>query len=319
MQGGALATEIGQSVGGNKDTSAGQIAGSALASLFGAKVMPLGEEMHREDTNQYYDMIKGLGKDDSTYKKFWDVNPDYNVYNYRNIDDPEELYHKVLIDNLWNAYNALPSTQKTEVSRALPERFDKLFLSSDTRSYDALENDEIVEWTRAMHGNIPEFSDQDIVKPMQDAQELNWYADSIQADWDRYQRDVDRLFPGIKEIQNGYFDTPEELQPQYLIDHPMLKEYWDYNDGVKEANPRLAVYINDRSLNYKVSDGQYADLTSAVMGSINDWTKGKLRNYIDKGWKLPEDAERSLRIAYNSLQSPVPFEEWIRTIPLEKK
>ena len=68
MQGGALATEIGQSLGGNKETSLGQLAGSAVASLFGAKTFAEGERMHREQQQLYWDSISKLDRKDDTYQ-----------------------------------------------------------------------------------------------------------------------------------------------------------------------------------------------------------------------------------------------------------
>ena len=314
MQGGALATELGQWIGGNKDTSLGQIAGTALASVFGAKTFSDGERQHRIDQKLYHDIIKGLPHDSDAYKKFWKDHPDYSVYSYAYEDDPEERYHRILVDNLENAYYALDYSQRLAADRAFGDRFTTLFVDKDTKATDWLENDEIIQWTRAMQGNVPDLNDGAINDSMKDAIQVKWYADSVQADYDRYIRDRDRLFPGITEVQNGYYALDTKYRKQYLIDNPMLQKYWDWNQKVKDANPKLNVYLTDKSAQYNVSEGEYANITDAVMSKLNDWTMKQLRNHITNGWKLNPSAERTLKTVYTSLQTNVPYETWLQSL-----
>lgn len=314
MQGGALATELGQWIGGNKDTSLGQIAGTALASVFGAKTFSDGERQHREDQQLYREMIKELPHDSEAYKKFWNDHPDYSIYSYAYEDDPEKRYHKVLVDNLENAYYSLPYAQQIAAQRAFGDRFISMFVNKETKATDWLTDEEMVQWTAAMQGNVPDLDSKSIERAKAQAQQIRWYADSIQGDWDRYVRDRDKKFPGITEVQNGYYDCDPKLQKQYLIDNPMLQEYWDWNEKVIAANPKLSVFINDRSAQYSVGYGNYDSITKALMGKLNSWTLGQLKNHMDYGWKINPKAERTLRSVYTSLQTNVPYDTWLASL-----
>ena len=314
MQGGALATEIGQSIGGNKETSLGQIAGSALVSLFGGKTFSEGERMHREHQQQYREVIKNLDKDSDAYRNFWNEHPDYSTHSYAYEDDPEARYHKILVDNLSNAYYALPYEQQNMAQRALGPRFNTLFVNKETKATDYIDNDELIQWTRALQGNTPNLDEQSIAKQMQDAIQMKWYSDSVLADYERYQRDKERKFPGIDVVEQGYYNCDPKLQTKYLLENPMLKDYWEWNDKVKRANPALGTYMLDKSVNYKIYKGQYDDITSAVMASVSDWTLKQLKNHMEYGWAINPKAEITLRRAYTSLQTNVPYEQWRQSL-----
>ena len=319
MQGGALATEIGQSLGGNKETSLGQLAGSAVASLFGAKTFSDGERDHREQQQIYYDMISKLDRKSDAYKQFWKDYPDYDLYSFAYEDDPEKRYHKALIKNLQDAYYALPYDQQDMVKRQLPDRFTELFLG---KSYDFLDDDEILQWTRAMGGNTPNLDTDTIDRESQQASNMLWYADSTLGKKEKYDKYVERHFPGWKEAQDGYYKLPEEQRSQYLLDNPVLQNKWDYDDRVTRANPDLAVMLNNDKAEKQVYFGTYDNITSAIKGRISDSTRKQLEYYTDDGFALPAWAERNLRTAYASMLPEmgvtVPYEEWLKTIKSEK-
>lgn len=312
MQGGALATEIGQSLGGNKETSVGQLAGSAFASLFGAKIYPEGERRHRELQAEYKQIVQSGDKDAKS--KFWKEHPDYTVYNYSYEDDPETRLHKALVDNMSSAYYALPQTQREAVQRAYGDRFVQLFVNTDTRATDYLDDSEIIEWTRGMQGNVPNFTDEQINAPRRTTQQVQWYVDSVQADYDRYKRDFAKKFPGFDTAEEGYYALPESMRKQYLLKNPVVQAGWDYKAKALRANPRLATYMNDRSALYQYNNGQYASITSALKSKLNDWTLGQLNNHIKYGWKINESAERTLKTTYQSLGVNVPYDTWIKSL-----
>ena len=312
QQGGTLATELGQWVGGNKDTSVGQMAGAAVSSLFGAKVFPDGERNHREQQALYRKIVASGDKD--AYNKFWKEYPGYTVHNYSYEDDPDKRLHRVLLDNLKTAYYSLPESQQLAAQKALGDRFNRLFVNSDTRAYDYLDEKEMIEWTRAMQGNVPDLTDKEIYEPMDHAQQITWYVDSVQADYERYKRDFERKFPGYDTVEEGYYNTAPSLRSKYLTDNPMLQEAWNYRDSALRANPRLSVYLNDRSAQYKVNKGQYADITDAVMANLNEWTLNNLENHIKYGWKLNVSAEHTLKKTYTSLMTNVPYETWLESL-----
>lgn len=312
MQGGALATELGQAIGGNKDTSVGQIAGSALASMFGAKVYPGGEEKYREK-QAIYKAIKASG-DKEAMKKFWQENPDYKVHIYSYEDDPSARLHQVLVDQMSDTYYALPYTQQDAVQKAFGRRFTTYFLDKETRATDYLDDDEIIEWTRAMQGKVPNFSDKQITAPAENTQQVRWYVDSVQADYDRYQRDFVKKFPGFETAEDGYYALPESMRAKYLKDNPVIEKGWKFKEDALRANPKLATYMTDHSSLWKARNGQYDSITSAVRSKLNTWTLNQLNNHIQYGWKMNTSAEQTLKTVYNSLGVAIPYDTWIKSL-----
>ena len=169
-----------------------------------------------------------------------------------------------------------------------------------------------------MQGNVPNLDTDSINRASQEANDMLWYADSTLGKYERYQKELERRFPGWEEVQDGYYALDPKLRDQYLIDNPMLQEKWDYDNAVKRANPDLSVLINNSSAGYKVYDGTYDSITNAIMGRISSSTRDRLDNYIERGWALPAWAERDLRTAYGSMipdmETNVPYEEWIKGI-----
>lgn len=312
MQGGAFATEVSQSLAGNKSTSFGQLAGSALVSLFGGKIYGSGEEQFREQQAEYRKVVASGSEE--AYKEFWKKYPNYSVNFYSYEDDPDVRLHKILVDNMSTAYYALPETQRSACVQAFGKQFEYYFLNPDTRATDYIPDEQLIEWTRAMQGNVPNFTDAQLNAPMREAQQVRWYADSVQADYDRYKRDFAKQFPGYDTVEEGYYNTPASMRSQYLTANPMLQKAWDYRDAALRANPKLATYLNDRSAQYKYSQGQYSDITDAIMSKLNSWTLTQLQNYMQYGWAMKPSAEQTLKTTYTSLKTTVPYETWLKSL-----
>ena len=318
-QGGTLASELGQWIGGNKETSAGQLAGSAFASLFGAKVLPEGEQQYRQD-KQLYRKIADSGDKDA-YKQFWADHPDYKVHGYASIDDPEEKLHMILADNMSNTYYALPYSQQLAVQRGLGDRFEHYFLNKETKALDMIPDEELIQWTRAMQGNVPQFTDEELSAPMQQAQQVKFYADSIEGDYQRYQNYIKVHFPGIDTIEDGYYALTNKTQKkQYLKDYPSLQEYWNYKDDIRRANPELATFIMQRSAHYSANVyHNYDTVTEAIMNNVNDFAVEKIENYIKYGWAIPASVEAKLRTVYASLGvQNMSYDQWKKSLAKSK-
>ena len=312
QQGGLLLNEIIQSIAGNKETSAGQIAGSALVSLFGGRTYPEGEYDYRR-LQELYHQIKD---DPSMYREFWNQLPEYKVGSYARIDDKNELLHTILVDDCNNAYYALPETERSAVRNAFGKQFTELFLDKETRATDQIDDRTLIEWTRAMHGNVPNISDKTLNQPMQDAIKVQWYADSVQGLYDRYLKEKKEKFPGIDTIEQGYYSSA--TQAMYKAIHPELQKYWDWKEAIGMEYPQLASYMKMQTAHNQVNSGKYTNITEAVKGQVNNYTKKCLENHINKGWSLPASAQHQLKIAYTNLGVDIPYETWLKEIKFDK-
>ena len=309
--GGAFLNDAAQSLAGNKETSVGNLAGTALASLFGGRTYSSGEEEYRRE---YALRQKALGNDEAMsafYKNF----PDYKVMGYSYIDNPAERLHKILVDQCNEAYYALPKVQQEAVYNGLGRQFQELFINSDTRATDQIEDYTLIEWTLAMQGNTPNISNETINKPLDDALQFQYYTDSLQGLIDRYERDKKKYFPGIDTIEQGYFDS--KAQDTYKALHPELQKYWDWKEEIGMANPELGTYFAEKSANNKVKRGTYKNITDAIYSSFAD-NKGvisNLKNAEYYGFKLQPWVENKLKIAYTNLGITSPsYEQWINAL-----
>lgn len=305
QQGGAILNEIMQSMAGNKPTSFGNMAGTAIASLFGGRTYSSGEEDYR----RMQDLYRQIKDDPQMYSEFWNQLPDYKAGGYAYKDNPTEMLHTILVDNCNNAYYALPETQKEAVREAFGGQFKELFLN---RSTDNIPDKTLIEWTRAMEGNVPNIANDAIYQPMQQAFQVQWYADSTQGLYDRYLNEKKQRFPGIDTIEQGYYSSA--IQDQYKALHPELQQYWDWKESIGMANPALGTYLKRHTANNSVASGKYDSITEAVKAQVNNYTRACLKNHIEKGWSMPPSAEHQLKIAYTNLGISIPYETWIKEI-----
>ncbi len=309
--GGGLLNEIAQSLAGNKETSFGQIAGTALASVFGGRTESTGEDDYRRQQALYHQYKTS----DAGKRKFTNQYPDYKVGTYASIDDPAERLHKILVDNCNEAYYALPKTQQEAVYWGLDDQFRELFINSETRATDQIADSTLIEWTRAMQGNVPNISDETVNKSMNNALGFQYYADSLQGMVDKYERDKRKLFPGIDQTEQGYFGSP--MQDTYKALHPELQRYWDWKESVGAANPQLGAYLSEHSAYNKVRKGTYSNITDAIYSQFAD-NKGvvsNLKNAEYYGFKLQPWVENKLKIAYANLGITSPsYDEWVKSL-----
>lgn len=309
QQGGAILNEVMQSIAGNKPTSFGNIAGTALTSIFGGRTYTSGEEDYRRMQDLYYN----VKNDPGMYDEFWKQLPEYKVGGYAyKIDNREDLLHTMLVDNCSNAYYALPKDQQQAVYNGLGKQFQQLFIDKETRAPDQIDNRTLIEWTRAMQGNVPNIADATLYQPMQDAFTIQWYSDSLQGLIDRFNRDKKQRYPGIDTIEQGYYNT--QLKDQYLAIHPELREYWNWKESAGMANPQLGAYHARQTAENKVNSGKYNDITEAIKSQVNNYSRTCLDNHIKKGWSLPASVEHQLKVAYTNLGVNIPFETWLKEI-----
>lgn len=309
--GGGLLNEVAQSLAGNKETSAGQIAGTALASVFGGRTESTGEDDYRRQQALY----QQYKSDPSAKQEFIEHYPDFKVGAYASVDTPEERLHRILVDNCNEAYYALPESQRQAVYWGLDDQFRELFVNSETRATDQISDSTLIEWTRAMQGNTPNISSETANKAMDDALDFQFYTDSLQGLIDRYNRDKKHYFPGIDQIEQGFFNAPS--QDTYKALHPELQRYWDWKESIGATNPQLGSYLSEHSAHNKVRNGTYSNITDAIYSQFanNKGVISNLQNAEYYGFKLQPWVENKLKIAYANLGITSPsYEKWLQSL-----
>lgn len=311
QQGGALAVELGQSLGGNKKTSAGDLLGSLAASMFGAKVMSKGEEKYRE-IKVLRDKVKST-KDEDLMKKFQNEFPEYSIHNWSYEDDPEERIHKMMVAKVWATYYALPEAQQNRAKVALGDKFSKLFIDKENRAYDYFSTEELGDYIRAMEGDDPTFSPDDINNPMRESINVAWYADQPVAQYEYAKEVFDQRFPGFYEIQNGYYALETDAEREaYKQKFPELEKGWEWIRTFKEANPAAGVIWDEKSPVYKVGQGEYDSIIEARIGELSESYLKRFRDYATSGFALPKWTLHTARSLYASANTDLSFEDWMK-------
>ncbi|MHA2065709.1 MAG: hypothetical protein ACXABY_15135 [Candidatus Thorarchaeota archaeon] len=224
----------------------------ALGSVLGVptKFYPEGEEILREQRDTYeraWADYEALGDYDATIGKFYEENPGYEA-RLALWKSPEERMKAFMVDEIWNIYNDMPKVHRRELKDQMGELFTDAFLSKDTRNYGAISLDEMAIWLRAMGGEAPgqlapaqpipnvKLSDPDFAYRMQvfyDIREDNF----------RYYDEG-----GLRDIQKKYFMLEDEAyddKDAYLLQNPILKQYWEWRRDFMLRNPDLIPYIED--------------------------------------------------------------------------
>lgn len=298
---GPLAVELTQSLFGNKETSAGQLLGTAAVSLFGGKVIPQGEHQLRQTQAINSEAYKA-----GMSKEFYQDHPNYNLSKYAYEDDPEMRMKMVAANSITETYYAMPPAQQEAVRNALGTDFYNILINKETRNLYDVTFEQLVAWDKAIKGNVPYISNEYLTEPVQ---QVNYYANTVDGKLERYNREKDARFPAIDEIQDEYYALDSTQRKAYLQAHPELGEYWDYNDRVKNANPDLREYFTARS-----KSGKMEQITANVYAGVNAWTAKQLDDYILLGRPLSPQADNQIKMIYNKLGTYYSYEDWLESI-----
>ena len=211
------------------------------------KFYPEGERRLRTQRDAYerawadYEAIQDY---DLTLGRFHEENPGYEA-RLALWKSPEDRLKSFMIDEIWNIYNDLPDLNRRELKEQMGDMFNNAFLNKETRSYDSITPENLAVWLRLMGGEAPgqlspatdippiKLTDPDFANRMQvfyDAREYNfrYYATG-----------------GIRDIQKKYFMLEKGARKEYLVQNPILKQYWDWRRDFMLRNPDLIPYIED--------------------------------------------------------------------------
>lgn len=147
----------------------------------------------------------------------------------------------------------------------------------------------------------------------------------------RYRAEKERLFPGVYELQNEYYDLPKAQRKSFRQQNPMLVEYWEWNRTVKEEYPEILPYITTKDSIEEIGEeitgikpGEpRLDLTAEVptdeiiidTSMFSPPLKRKLLSYFLTGQQLGTGALKNLRAIWKKQGKPGgSFEDYVETV-----
>ncbi len=221
----------------------------AMGSTLGVpiKFYPEGERRLRTQRDAYerawadYEAIQDY---DTTMGRFYEENPGYEA-RLALWKPPEERLKSFMIDEIWNIYNDLPDLNRRELKEQMGDMFNNAFLNKDTRSHDSIPPEELAVWLRLMGGEAPgELSPATDIPPIKltdpdFANRMQVFYDVREFNFQYYATD------GIRDLTKKYHLLKKSERDDYLVQNPILKQYWDWRKDFMLRNPDLIPYIED--------------------------------------------------------------------------
>ncbi|MBI5942879.1 MAG: strawberry notch C-terminal domain-containing protein [Chloroflexi bacterium] len=228
MMAGLTADNFGQGVA--------RLAATSVPSLFGAGLLPSGELEYRGLAQEWNEAWKkkDMG-DDKAIGKFFDEHPEYEAYLAKN-KKPEERLSSFLVSQIWDGYMALGKTdQKTFEAEA--RGFQEAFRDEETRAPMDVDVETLTRWAQMLSKRVPNV-EQTAPAIENPTPPLQKYDPQITQVTDKYFSQRAEKFPNYFTQENEYFNLPKSKRTRYLVEHPELKQYWDWKDTWFETYPQ---------------------------------------------------------------------------------
>lgn len=263
---------------------------------FGGLMYPEGERKTRDKypSQQQAYLDKESGKNPNAVNEWYDANPDWTFRNLMFNDDPNDLLRQTMIGNLNDMYYGLPYSQQQRMKNELGPDFDAAFLNKETRNYEAIPTDQLVEWVVKSGGKIPNVPDLKVPQ----VQPINLYPESFANPVDEFYRIESEQYSQHKNLEKVYYALPSEQRKDFLNTFPQLSEYWAWKRSYKDQHPEVQMWQDDRSayFNEETAINAYAEMSER--------TRDALRYSLLTDTKLSSAAMMELKSLYAKHANP---------------
>jgi hypothetical protein len=214
------------------------LAQAALPSLFGAGLLPAGELEYRGLKSEWNEAWKKADAGDKeAINAFFDEHPEYQAYLAKGKDDGE-LMKSFMIGQIWDGYMQLGATNQKQARKEMGELFSQAFLDKETRSYESIDTDTLIQWAQMLNKRTPQaVNTQPLNTPP--APELNLYNEDVTGVTDEYFRQRKEDHGNYYSLEQGYYSLPKSQRGSFLLANPELKEYWDFKKTWEKTYPDL--------------------------------------------------------------------------------
>ncbi|MHA2068688.1 MAG: hypothetical protein ACXABY_30360, partial [Candidatus Thorarchaeota archaeon] len=217
----------------------------AMGSFVGipSKAYPEGEFLQRsldDDFNKAMEMRDQEGGADAI-RNFFDLHPEYES-KLALWKPPEERLRRFLTDEMFSVFWEMPKLHRDEITDQLGDDFYTKFVNQETQSLESISLNELQVWLKMMGSDPPGTLESDPVPIDLADPEVAWRAQVFYDTRTQY-------FPDWWEIQNGYYDIPEENKKgrkAYKAQNPSLEPYWEWRRDWFHRNPEVVPYLSDK-------------------------------------------------------------------------
>jgi len=306
---------IAKTVSGTGDIKS--LAPAILSSAMPFSILPEGEMIQRGLAVEYkkaWDMMKA--GDLKAINKFFEEHPEYQARLAIN-KEPDERMKQLLIDQIWNQYNQIPSATKRMVAEGLGDKFQTNFLNSATHDYETIDIPTLAYWAQALGAQVPDKSGK---VPQYQLPKIETYTPAMTKAITDYKNEKNKLFPMVDIQQQMYFDKGKDKS--ILASFPQIQKYWDWKKKYEASHPVLKPYFEaNREIAKEpakietepYNPGNFA-LTPEQMKLFSPSLVKMIVADSTAGQELGEGAIAGLRLIWENLGKPdETLENWYKT------
>jgi hypothetical protein len=173
--------------------------------------------------------------------EFMEKNPAYRarVINQAYWEKPEDMMRYFLRSSLWDSYNKKSDLERREATAQLDaasgDLFTDAFINKETRSYDSISTETMLQWARALKGAVPQTAPETPPMP------LELPVASLSQQYDSYVQWRDTQ-PGYA-LQGAYYGLPVGMRDNFKLQHPEMVAYQDARYMFMAEHPELVPYM----------------------------------------------------------------------------
>jgi hypothetical protein len=265
----------------------GALAQASLPSLFGAGLLPEGELEYRGLKQEWNEAWKKKDMGDATaITAFFEEHPEYEAYLAKGKSD-EDLLKSFLIGQIWDGYMAMGPTNQKQARAEMGELFQQAFLDKETRSYEAIDTETLIQWAQQFGKKTPQaINAQPLETP--EPPKLDLYSEDVTRISDEFFRQRTENHGDYYELEQGYFDLPKSQRAGYLLKNPELKKYWDFKDKWFKTYPDLEPIFRGQVFKRINTEGWPPGLVDSVTSYAYSGTRLKKGAYkaLEQQWIL---------------------------------
>lgn len=257
---------------------------ASLPTLFGSGLLPEGELEYRGLKEEWNDAWKKKEMGDTqAVTRFFEEHPEYEAYLAKGKGD-DELLKSFLIGQIWDGYMEMGPTNQKQARAEMGELFQQAFLDKETRSYESIDTETLIQWARMFGQKTPEATGAQPLTPemQQPPPALDLYNEDVTRVTDEFFRQRSEYHADYFELEQGYYNLPKSQRARYLMENPGLKEYWDFKDKWYGTYPDLEPIFRGQVF-------KRVDTTAWPPGLVDYVT-----TYAYTGKRLPKGAYKAL-------------------------
>lgn len=213
---------------------------SALTMWTPATVVRDAERTWREDKAEMSQLYETGTKEDRN--KFFDSHEYYQYNNLRYEDDPEQALRSYLYKSITDKWYDLDKSEQDELKLAFGTDFQRSILDKETRAYQTMDLTRLAAYAQALNGSIPYLAT-DALNTMNTPKiNTNVIPVNEKISQEVYLKERERLYPGMSDVSNIYYNLPVEDRKIFRQANPNLTKYWEWNRTYKSQHPEVGNY-----------------------------------------------------------------------------